>query len=54
MEGRTNLYEMKCCLLENKYIFLRGQVSKQGMGCICIFHSNVDRHCKYLINENEK
>ena len=24
MEGRTNLYEMKCCLLENKYIFLRG------------------------------
>ena len=41
------------CLRTNIF-FWEGQVSKQGMWCICIFHSNVDRHCKYLINENEK
>lgn len=39
------------CLRTNIF-FLRGQVSKQGMWSICTFHSNVDRHCKYLINEN--
>jgi hypothetical protein len=39
-------------LAREQIYFLRGQVSKQGMWCICIFHSNVDRHCKYLINEN--
>ena len=48
-EEKIDMKWSVACLRTN--FILRGQVSKQGMWCILTFHSNVDRHCKYLINK---